>query len=49
MSLPGIQEIQSHRIFGRICSSLQAAKIPAYNDAIQATKNVLHQPWEDAM
>lgn len=49
MSLPGIQEIQSHRIFCRICSSLQTEKIPAYNDAIQATKNAFHQPWEDTM
>lgn len=49
MSLPGIQEIQSHRIFSGICSSLQTAKIPAHDDAIQAAKNALHQPWEDAM
>lgn len=47
--LPGIQEIQSYRILSRICSSLQAAKIPAHNGAIQATKNALHQPREDAM
>lgn len=49
MNLPGIQEIQSHRIFIRICFSLQTAKIPAYDDAIQAAKNALHQPWEDGM
>lgn len=49
MSLPGVQEIQSHRIFSRICSSLQTAKVPAYDNAIQATKNALHQPWEDAV
>jgi len=46
--LPGIQEIQSYRILSRICSSLQAAKIPAHNGAIQATKNALHQPRENA-
>lgn len=47
--LPRVQELQGDAVLHGAHAALQAAQVPAGQDAVQAAENALDQPREDSM